>query len=172
MIIERKWAMPNKWTFLIPPIRDLLNQEVSGLCCDPFCGFHSPAQIKNDLNKNIECEFHLDALVFLKTLESNYFDCVLLDPPYSIRQAKECYDKYGAVKLEISPNNMKYWSSVKDEIKRILKPAGKAICFGWSTMGLGINRGFRMDRILLVPHGGSRNDTLCTVETKVVYDRD
>jgi len=38
---------------------------------------------------------------------------------------------------------------------------------GWNSMGLGINRGFRMDRILLVPHGGSKNDTIVTVETKL-----
>ncbi len=44
---------------------------------------------------------------------------------------------------------------------------GKAICFGWSSMGLGKNRGFEMKRILLVPHGGSKNDTIVTVETKL-----
>ena len=50
---------------------------------------------------------------------------------------------------------------------RILKPGGKAICFGWNSMGLGKNRGFEMTRILLVPHGGSKNDTICTVEVKL-----
>ena len=29
------------------------------------------------------------------------------------------------------------------------------------------SRGFRMDRVLLVPHGGARNDTIVTVETKI-----
>ena len=62
---------------------------------------------------------------------------------------------------------MKYWSDCKNEIARILKPGGKAICFGWSSMGIGKNRGFEMKRILLVPHGGSRNDTICTVEIKI-----
>ena len=61
---------------------------------------------------------------------------------------------------------MKYWADCKNEIARILKPGGKAICFGWSSMGLGKNRGFEMNRILLVPHGGSKNDTICTVEQK------
>ena len=63
-------------------------------------------------------------------------------------------------------SSMKYWADIKNEIARILKPGGKAICFGWSSMGLGKNRGFEMDRILLVPHGGSKNDTIVTVETK------
>lgn len=34
-------------------------------------------------------------------------------------------------------------------------------------MGLGKTRGFEMQRILLVPHGGSKNDTLVTVEVKI-----
>lgn len=33
-------------------------------------------------------------------------------------------------------------------------------------MGLGKNRGFKMTRILLVAHGGSKNDTIVTVEIK------
>ena len=28
MRIERKWAMPNKWTFTIKPIRELLKEEL------------------------------------------------------------------------------------------------------------------------------------------------
>jgi len=35
-------------------------------------------------------------------------------------------------------------------------------------MGLGKNRGFKMARILLVPHGGSKNDTIVTVENKIL----
>ena len=33
-------------------------------------------------------------------------------------------------------------------------------------MGIGKNRGFEMIEILLVPHGGSKNDTIVTVEQK------
>ena len=61
---------------------------------------------------------------------------------------------------------MTFWSRAKDECARILRPGGKALCFGWSSMGLGKMRGFEMKRILLVPHGGTRNDTICTVEVK------
>lgn len=165
MKISRIWAMPNKWTFTIKPIRELLQREINGgLWCDPFAGENSPAQVKNDLNG--KCEFCLDSLEFLKTRATGEFDGVLLDPPYSMRQASECYQKVGMKNLEISPTSMKYWADVKSEISRIIKPLGKAICFGWSSMGLGKNRGFEMKEILLVPHGGSKNDTICTVEIK------
>lgn len=166
MKIERIWAMPNKWTFTIKPIKDLLKEEVYGLVVDPFCGKNSPAQITNDLNPEIDATHHMDALEFLKSLGAESCDCVLFDPPYSITQAKVCYDSFGCEKFKISPTSMKYWAEIKNEIARILKLGGKAICFGWSSMGIGINRGFIMKRILLVPHGGSKNDTIVTIETK------
>jgi len=152
MIIERVWAMPNRWTFTIKPIKDLLRQEViAGVWADPFCGKNSPANIKNDLNPEIEeAQTHLDALHFLKSLDSSSYDGVLFDPPYSITQAKECYAGFGMDKLDIKPTSMKYWAECKNEIARILKPGGKSICFGWSSMGIGKNRGFKMERILLV----------------------
>ena len=55
-----------------------------------------------------------------------------------------------------------------DEVARILKVGGKLICCGWTSMGGAQSRGFEMDRILLVPHGGRKNDTIVTVETKII----
>jgi hypothetical protein len=35
--IERVWAMPNKWTFTIKPIKEMLSEELTdGLWVDPF----------------------------------------------------------------------------------------------------------------------------------------
>lgn len=160
MKIERIWAMPNKWTFTIKPIAELIAEEKGdGRWCDPFAGDNSPAELRNDISPDRKASTHLDALHFLKNQKSNDFNGVFYDPPYSITQAR----MYG--KKEFS--SMKYWADCKNEIARIIVPGGKAICFGWNSMGLGKNRGFRMERILLVAHGGSKNDTICTVEVKV-----
>lgn len=167
MNIERKWAMPNKWTFTIKPIADLLKIEVTnGNWCDPFAGKNSPATMTNDLRKEMPSHFHMDALAFLKSIPSESQDGVLFDPPYSITQAKQCYEGFGMDKLNTKPTSMKYWGDCKTEMARIIRKGGKAICFGWNTMGIGINRGFKMESILIVPHGGSKNDTLVTVEIK------
>lgn len=171
MKIERKWAMPNKWTFTIKPIKELLDEEVTdGLWCDPFAGMNSPAQVTNDLRPEMPTTHHMDALEFLKSLETGKYDGVLFDPPYSITQAKQCYEGVGMDLLEVKPTSMKYWGDCKTELVRVLKLGGKAICFGWTSMGVGINRGFEMQRILLVPHGGSKNDTIVTVEIKALQD--
>jgi hypothetical protein len=153
---ERIWAMPNKWTFEIKPIKELLQEEVFGSnWVDPFAGKNGKmyAKFTNDIEMG-----GVDALSYLKKMKGKY-DGVLYDPPYSITQAR----MYG--KKEFS--SMKYWADCKNEIARIIRPGGKAICFGWSSMGLGKGRGFELNRVLLVPHGGSKNDTIVTVESKV-----
>ena len=156
MEISRVWSMPSRWTFTIKPIRELLDEEVKGdVWCDPFCGKNGSkyASFLNDIETS-----GVDALDFLSQFPDSSFIGVLYDPPYSITQAR----KYGRTKFA----SMKYWKDVKDQMARVIKPGGKAICFGWSSMGLGKGRGFEMQRILLVPHGGSKNDTLVTVEIK------
>ncbi len=164
--INRIWAMSSPWTFTIKPIKNLLDRYVlpGEKWCDPFAGKHSPAQIRNDLNG--EHEFCMDALDFLKTRKEKEFDGVLLDPPYSYRQISEHYKKAG-IKVTGWHTGAGYNSALKNEIARIIEIGGIVICFGWNSMGVGINRGFKMLELLLVPHGGSKNDTIVTVEQKL-----
>lgn len=161
--------MPNKRTFKIIPIKNLIEQYVqpNQIVVDPFSNESKYGTITNDLNTDFDTNYHLDALEFLKIINSNSADVVLYDPPYSITQASQCYKDFGKDKLEISVSNMKYWSSCKNEVSRILKKNGIAILFGWNSNGLGINRNFEILETLIVPHGGSRNDTIVTVEKKI-----
>lgn len=166
MKVERIWAMPSAWTFTIPPIKKLLAEEVTpGVWADPFAGLNSPAQLTNDIRPEMKATHHMDALDFLKTLGDASCDGVLFDPPYSTRQISEHYKAVGR-KVTMMDTSARFQSAIKNEISRVLKPGGKVICFGWNTMGLGLKRGFEMTRILIVPHGGSKNDTLVTVEVK------
>lgn len=64
-----------------------------------------------------------------------------------------------------------FWGNHKREISRIVKIGGKVITFGWNSGGIGYKYGFEIERILLVPHGGWHNDTICTVEVKT-YEGD
>lgn len=134
---------------------------------DAFANNCKYGTITNDLNPEFDTNYHMDALAFLSQIESESVDLVLYDPPYSISQAAEMYKSYGKEKLEINVANMKYWANCKNEIARILKSGGRVICCGWNTNGLGKNRGFEMTYILDVVHGGSKNDTLVTLEYKL-----
>lgn len=167
--INRIWAMPNSKTFTIKPIKEFVERYIQGrnIIVDPFANESNYGTITNDLNPEFNTDYHMDALAFLKSLDSNSVDCVLYDPPYSITQAAQCYKDYGKEKLETNVANMKYWGDCKNEVARILKKNGIALTFGWCTNGIGKNRGFEISEILIVAHGGSKNDTLCTAEIKL-----
>lgn len=168
MKIDRVWAMPNSATFSIKPIHDLLLREVkSGIVLDPFARDSTEfSTITNDLNPDYETDYHLDALDFLKQFPDNYADTILYDPPYSLRQVSEVYHSVG-VEVTQETTQSSWRRKHLDEIQRVLKQGGKCVSFGWNSSGVGKTRGFRLDRILLVPHGGSHNDTIVTVETKI-----
>lgn len=177
MIINKIWAMPNSRTFTIIPIRDLIKKHIpkSGIVLDPFANemsikvlMNDNKYISNDLDKQYNCDFNLEAVDFLKKFDDNSIDLILLDPPYSPRQVKECYTEL-ELTVTTEQTGAQYWSNIKNEIQRILKIGGKCISFGWNTNGLGIRRGFEQIEILIVAHGGSKNDTLCTVEVKKQY---
>lgn len=168
MRIERVWAMPNKHTFDIPPIRKLIEEEKPkpGFSVDPFANKQKMASVTNDLDTQYETDYNLEALDFLKIFDTETVDCVLFDPPYTPRQVSEVYKRLGkTVNMETTQSS--YWSKLKDEIARIVKPGGKVISFGWNTQGVGKTRGFKIERILLVCHGGNHNDTLCVVDRKI-----
>jgi tRNA G10 N-methylase Trm11 len=140
----------------------LLRSEMSGEWADPFCGTASPASIRNDADHSKQAEFHLDGLDFLKGLDSSSVDGVLFDPPYSTEQALRRYKP----KHNGTAGRAEYWAQCKDEVARIVKPKGKAICFAWDSTGIGKARGFALHRVLLVCHGACHNDTIITTETK------
>src|SRR5574343_617383 len=95
MIINRSWAMPNKHTFSIKPISELIEKFIHGKSIDPFANNSKLADIKNDLDTSYNTDYHMDALEFLKIFNSDSIDTVLDDPPYSPRQLSECYKSLG-----------------------------------------------------------------------------
>lgn len=160
--------MPNKNTFEILPIKNLISEEVSleKLWIDPFANRNKIASITNNLNPEFDTDHHLDALDFLKLFDDASVDGVLYDPPYSPRQVSECY-KNIEHNVTSETTRASFWGNHKKEISRIVKPGGKVITFGWNSEGIGSKYGFEIKKILLVPHGGWHNDTICTVEVKI-----
>jgi uncharacterized protein (DUF2235 family) len=169
MIINKKWHMPNKNTFSIKPFSNLIYKYINnGTWLDPFCrnSVFKNKCITNDLNPNIEANYNLDALEFLKLFDDSCIDGVLLDPPYSPRQVKECYDSIGK-KVTADDTKISFWSNIKKEIARVVKPGGTVISFGWNTNGIGKKNYFKTLEILIVSHGSMHNDTLAVVEKKI-----
>lgn len=163
---KRVWAMPDRWTFKIEPIAYLLGRYVQDGkgWIDPFSGENSPAELTNDINPTRPAKFHLHAEEFIKQLPSEYAG-ILFDPPYSLRQTKECYEGLGFSLTQ--KETQSFPNYIKDLAAPKIKSGGYAICFGWNSGGFGKNLGFEMVEILLVPHGGHHHDTIVTVERKI-----
>lgn len=166
LVITRQWAMPSRHTFLIKPIAGLLKKYIgNGIgWIDPFAGENSPAEITNDMNPEKPAQYHLHAKEFAQVLAGTYKG-VLFDPPYSLRQVKECYDSIG-VKL-FQEDTQRFPQNVKEIVAGKIEMGGIAITFGWNSQGFGKNLGFKMIEIMLVAHGRGHNDTIVTVERKV-----
>ena len=160
--------MPNSNTFTIKPIKELIEKYNSDdlLSIDPFANTNKIAKITNDLNPEYDTDYHLDAVDFLKMFDNNSKDIIFYDPPYSLRQVSESYKSVG-ISVTMETTQSSWRRKHIDEMSRIIKPNGISICFGWNSSGIGKVRGFEIIEILLVAHGGSHNDTICTVERKI-----
>jgi hypothetical protein len=165
---SRAWEMPNSNTFDIKCIRKLIHKylkpEMDSI--DPFANKSRLAKVTNDLNPDYDTDYHLDAVDFLKKFEDNSIDFVFYDPPYSLRQVSECYKNVG-ISVTMETTQSSWRTKHINEISRVLKPNGIVMCFGWNSSGVGKKRGMELIEVLMVAHGGSHNDTICTVERKL-----
>jgi hypothetical protein len=164
MIISREWAMPNKHTFIIPPVKRLLERYAVGEgWIDPFAGDNSPAEYTNDLNPRKKADCNMDAEKYCK-LYSGPWKGILFDPPYSPRQVKECYNSFG---LSADKKDTQLFGRVKRAAAPKIVKNGIAITFGWNSNGFGKKLGFELVEMLIIAHGGNHNDTIVTVEKKI-----
>ena len=175
MIINRSWAMPNKNTFSIKPINKLIKKylDISDIIIDPFAGdtpfLHCDRKYTyyaNDLDREKQGQFSMDALEYLKGFIDNFADLILFDSPYSPRQVSECYKKMDKT-VNMQTTQSSFWGNLKKEITRVVKPGGYVITCGWNSGGIGKTNGFEIVEILLVAHGGWHNDTIVTVERRI-----
>ena len=159
--------MPNSRTFSIKPIRELIQKYANGYTIDPFAAGNRLANVTNDIDPQYDTDFHMDATDFLNLFKPDSVDTVLYDPPYSHRQGAECYKALG-ITVNKQTTQASYWSRQKEAIGRIVKKGGIVITCGWNSGGIGKKYGFEIIEILLVAHGGWHNDTIVTVEKKVL----
>lgn len=179
MKFSRAFAMPSAETFSLPPVAELLRRCIpsvhSLIVVDPFARNAKWGTVTNDLNPKTDAIYHLLAEDFINEISvyrPQLADIVLFDPPYSPRQIAECYQQVGRSCKKEDTQNAALYKRVKDGLDRILRPGGLAICCGWNSMGFGLNRGYELLEVLLVPHGAAHNDTIVTVERKMGAKRE
>lgn len=164
--------MPNAATFAIQPISEFVRKylDKSKVSVDPFARNCTWATHTNDIDRNTSAQTHMDAEEFLDYLCKNGIvaDLVLFDPPYSPRQISEHYKAAGLEVGAQDTQNARLYRRVRNAIDRIIAPDGIVLSFGWQSLGMGLSRGYLPLEILLVPHGGGHNDTICFAEKKTL----
>ena len=168
MELRTAWAMPNKNTFSIKPIREMIDKYVkdANVIVDPYSNSSRIGTIRNDIDKQYDTDYHLDATEFLKVLDDECADVVLYDPPYSLHQLKTVYNKKDG-SVNTLDNNDGYWDNQKKELYRITKKGGYVLTFSWSSYGIGREYGFENEEVLTVAHGGTHRDTIVVACKKV-----
>ncbi len=147
-------------TFRNKRIREWVEDRVEAAVLNLYCGPTQLdcAEIRNDIDSEIDAHYHMDALELVKALGKDNFDTIILDPPYSYRKSMEMYN--GNVS---SPFNQ-----LKNEIPRILSDKGIVITFGYHSVSMGKTRGFEQEEILLMSHGGAIHDTIAVIERRIL----
>jgi hypothetical protein len=170
MKFQRFWAMPTADTFDCEPIKGFVQKYLmhSKVSVDPFARNKRWCTYTNDINPNTAAEHHIDALSFVAWLEGQRVkaDLFILDPPYSPRQVKECYEGFGREMTLEDTWHCQFLAKVKQAALPILAPDATVLSFGWSSAGFGVERGFDILEILLVPHGSGHFDTICVAEQR------
>jgi hypothetical protein len=159
----RVWSMPAADTFDVPPIGEMVRRYLrqSTVSVDPFARNKRWATYTNDLNPDTAAEYHMDAVDFLQTLHAKGIcaDLVILDPPYSMHQQTVTYKQTKMFAL----------TPVYELSAELLTVGGVALCFGFNSNGLGRERGFVVEELYLIAHGGHHNDTICMAERKLAH---
>lgn len=155
--VERVWSMPQQDVTRIKAINQLIREEVGDgdWLTDLFeteSGRYAPNRLINQ---------RIDSYVQTRSMQPA-LDGVLFNPPISFAQAA-AYHKAVGYKWD---GRTSWWSGMKDQVADLIKDGGKAISISWDSTGLGASRGFTLERILIVNHGGHWHDTIVTVERK------
>jgi hypothetical protein len=160
--------MPSAATFSIPPIREFVNRylALSKVSIDPFARNNTLATWRNDLAANTAAPNHMDAEEFCRRGEIPSVDLALFDPPYSPRQISEHYRAAGREVNQQDTQSAALYKRVRDALDPLIAPGGICLSFGWSSNGMGKGRGYVIEEILLVAHGGAHHDTICIAERK------
>lgn len=189
MIMSHRITNVSSEPFSNPHIRKIIDKVINdvmfntcgnGLIIDPFAreSFTRtlPNCITNDLNTEFNTDYNLEFKEFAQTLQGsvhNNIDLVLFDPPYSLRQLKDCYDGIGKDLDLWQTQNM--WKEGKDIIAAMMPVGSYAISLGWSAAGFGKRRGFKKTQLHVFeqPAREDRYSLLLIVEQKVqssLYD--
>lgn len=148
-----------KYTFESKKIKRWVESRSHGMVLNLFAGktILNLNEVRNDVDKTMTADYHMDALDFVRKWDKSKFDTIIADPPYSYRKSMEKY----------KGNLNSRFKMVADEIPRILEKDGVIISLGYHSSFMGMNRGFKLRELCIFAHGGAQHCTIGIVESKI-----
>lgn len=111
--------------------------------------------LRVDINEDANADLHIDFRNLPEHVESESFDAIVYDPPYTPHQARS---KYG---LDISDEEFYFYDrEVKELFDQLLAPGGLFLQFGYSTAAMPRDFGYETVGVGLFNKLGSQNDYL------------
>jgi len=119
-----------RYTFESPKIKKWVEDNSKGKVLNLFAGRTklNLDEVRNDLDKEMNADYHKDALDFVLEWKGEKFDTIILDPPYSYRKSMEMY----------KGNRNSRFKLIADNIENVLKENGIIISFGYHSTFMGI----------------------------------
>lgn len=111
--------------------------------------------IYNDINPEIQADHHLDAYKLVWLYKKGYFDCIIADPPYTIRKAIEIYKNRKHMKI----------CRFRDSADYLLRPRGIYIELGYNSSGIW---GYKKIALGICNVGINRHDIFVIVQEKEI----
>lgn len=159
------WTIqPDRWTFGAHKIREWVETRLTGCVLNACAGrthlTHDGPIVRNDIDPDIDADLHHDIRELSDVLDHESFDTLILDPPFSSRQATTTYGQPMDAHLsadELGP-----------VVDKLLRPGGRLIRFGYTTAPLPTNPVYTLEHVALWNTLGRQHDWLATDRKSVV----
>jgi len=165
--LEYHTVQPNRWTFQSRTIREWIEQRLRGRVLNACAGktrlAHDHEIVRNDIDEQRDADLHLDVCEIADELETESFDTIIYDPPFSQYQTSRSYDGQDVGDAALA----------KRQFDLLLRPGGRVIQFGFTTtcMPVEIEREgetaqYRREAVAIFNTLGQMNDYLGTMDVK------
>lgn len=135
---------PTRWTFEMPVLKKWVEEHSYGDVLNLFAG-----KVRLNLNEfrvdmsteyNPDLNMEAESAIRLFIEQGKKFDTVILDPPYSLRMAREKYEgRYYIGKF----------AKILNLVPRVLRKNGIVITLGYKTAEMSRSRGLKLRQYVL-----------------------
>jgi hypothetical protein len=157
------WTIqPDRWTFKAQKLRDWVESQLDGRVLNACAGrtqlTHNGRIVRNDINPEIDADYHVDVRDLPHILQAESFDTIVLDPPFSKRQSTTTYDR--------EEDTLPTVTELARVVDALLKPRGRVIRLGYTTSLMPPEEEYTLEEVAVWNTLGRQHDWLGVVAQK------